>query len=408
MALNQLSEQRAIVRALAAQVAELAASPANARIIQRWRDVNALRKPDRAPVWCRPVGAWKEILPDDALECTDPWLRGIEIDLRHILIKHDIDDDSPVDPWFPVDAAFDVDPPGIWGVEVNHQTSGVDGGSWAYDPPLKTEMDFDRLRLPLFTYNEPETQRRLERAHQLLGDIMPVRLVCDAPLSATLGTAAADLRGLSQMMLDMAAEPALMHRLMAFLQDAVLRAMEQVKSTGLLTPNNVGPMTCSDPIGEPNASGTLGYENMWVMANSQEFGVVSPAMWREFCLEYQRPIIEQFGLSGYGCCEDLTLKIDGVLSLSNLRIFVCSAWTDLSRVIDRVGTDYVIMWRQKASDVVFPDDVQIIRRDLEAGLKTLQGCRYQIVLRELQTLSGHPSRLHQWTAIAKELAAKYA
>jgi hypothetical protein len=131
-------------------------------------------------------------------------------------------------------------------------------------------------------------------------------------------------------------------------------------------------------------------------------------MWREFCLEYQRPIIEQFGLSGYGCCEDLTYKIDGVRSLSNLRIFVCSAWTSLEAVQEAVGQDYVIMWRQKASDVVFPDDVETIRYDLETGLKKLQGSRYQIVLRELQTLSGHPDRLHQWTAIAKELAAKYA
>ena len=102
------------------------------------------------------------------------------------------------------------------------------------------------------------------------------------------------------------------------------------------------------------------------MANSQEFQGVSPGMWREFCLEYQRPIIEQFGLSGYGCCENLTQKIDGVLSLKNLRIFVCSAWTSLEAVQEAVGQDYVIMWRQKASDVVFPDDVETIRRDLDA------------------------------------------
>lgn len=195
MRLNALSKQRSTIRALAARIAELAASPENVRIIQRWRDVNALRKPDRAPVWCRPVGAWAEILPDEALACTDPWLRGIEIELRRILIKHDIGDDSPVEPWFPVDAAFDVDPPNLWGVEVRHQSSGVEGGSWAYDPPLKSEADFDRLRLPSFAYNERETQRRLDRAHDLLGDILPVRLVCDAPLSATLGTAAADLAG---------------------------------------------------------------------------------------------------------------------------------------------------------------------------------------------------------------------
>jgi hypothetical protein len=33
------------------------------------------------------------------------------------------------------------------------------------------------------------------------------------------------------------------------------------------------------------------------------------------------------------------------------------------------------MWRQKASDVVFPADVETMRRDLEEGCKQLQGFR---------------------------------
>ena len=94
--------------------------------------------------------------------------------------------------------------------------------------------------------------------------------------------------------------------------------------------------------------------------------------------------------------------------LSNLRIFVCSAWTDLDTVIDRVGTDYVIMWRQKASDVVFPDGLDTVRRDLEAGARRLQGCRYQIVLRELQTLAGHPQRVHYLPRLAIDAAETWA
>jgi len=97
-----------------------------------------------------------------------------------------------------------------------------------------------------------------------------------------------------------------------------------------------------------------------------------------------------------------------VLSIPNLRIFVASAWTDLDRVIDAVGDRYTIMWRQKASDVVMYDDVSSIRAHLDDGCRRLKGCRYQIVLRELQTLHGHPDRLHVWTELAKEAAAKHA
>ena len=98
--------ERDVVRTLARQVAEIAASPEQAAIHRRWRDVNALRKPDRAPVWCRPVDAWRELLPDDALVSADPYLRGVERTLRQALIKHEIGDDTPVDPYWSVPAVF--------------------------------------------------------------------------------------------------------------------------------------------------------------------------------------------------------------------------------------------------------------------------------------------------------------
>ena len=401
-------KERDLVRGLAEQAAAIARDSRNERIRQRWRDVNALRKPDRPPVYCRPVGAWAEILPEDALTCTDPRLRRMEQGFRQILFKHELGDDTPLEPWFGVSAAFDVEPDNVWGFDVQHHTTGADGGAWAYDPPLKTAADFERLQVPRFSYNAARTQEALSRADDLVGDIIPVRLVCDAPLSATMGTAAADLRGLNEMMMDMAAAPGLMHRLMSHLRDGVLGAMDQIAATGLLAPNNTGAMTCSDPVGEVPADGRLSYKNLWVSANSQEFDAVSPAMWEEFCLNYQRPIMDQFGLTCYGCCENLTHKIDGVLSIPNLRIFVCSAWTDLDKLIERVGSGYVIMWRQKASDVVFSDNIAELKRALEDGMKRLQGCHVQIVLRELQTLAGHPDRLHVWTQLAKEAAAKYA
>jgi hypothetical protein len=137
-------QERDYIRKLVRRVAEIAASDENAAIQQRWRDVNALHRPDRAPVWCRPVGAWDEILPDNALECTDPWLRGLENRFRQILIKHDIADDSPVPPWFGVPARFDVTPSNVWGVDVAHEESGVEGGAWGYDPPLKTSLHVQR------------------------------------------------------------------------------------------------------------------------------------------------------------------------------------------------------------------------------------------------------------------------
>ncbi len=450
------TNDRSYIRNLARQVAEIAATDNNARIIRRWCDTNALRKPDRFPVWCRPVAAWAEILPKDCLKCTDNTLRAIEYAFRQILVKHEIGDDSPVLPHFEVPAVFDIDPPNVWGLDITRHSTGRAGDAWTYDPPLKDWSDLDKLRLPRFTYNAGQTQDALCQADELLGDILPVKLVCRHPLDATFCTPATDLRGMTQLMMDLIESPEQVHRLMAHFRDGMLRAMDQVEATGLLTPGSQWPMLTSDPIGPapagsertvahgeraladklPVAPGTcpsslvprpsplsfpeprtlnpqmpdgrLTWRNCWTLVNSQEFDQVSPAMWKEFLLDYQMPVMERFGLVAYGCCENLTKKIDGVLSIPNLRVFVCSAWTNLDTVIERIGRKHVIMWRQKASDVVFPHDTETLRRQLDEGLGKLRGHHVQIVLRELQTLAGHPDRLHVWTRLAIEAAEKYA
>jgi hypothetical protein len=239
--------------------------------------------------------------------------------------------------------------------------------------------------------------------------VYPVRLVCRPPYdNANLGTTAVELRGMEQLMLDMVLQPELVHRLLAHIRDAQLHRLDAIEATGLLTPNTNIPMLLSDPVGPAVKDGKYTLANCVTAGNSQEFDQVSPEMFEEFCLNYQKPIFERFAWSCYGCCENLTKKIPQVLSIPNLRIFVCSAWTNLTKLLEAVGHSYCIMWRQKATDVVFPDDPETIRRDLLAGAKQLQGHYYQIVLRELQTLRGHMDRLHVWTRYAIEAAEKYS
>jgi hypothetical protein len=395
--------QRELVRNLAGQVNMWAHSDAMQLVRRRWRDVNALRRPDRAPVWCRPVGAWDELLPDENLECTDPWLRGLEREFRRLLFKKDIGDDTPLEPWYGVNAVFERRPANLWGLQTGQHKPSESTGAWGYDPPLKSHADFEKLCMPEFSFDQKTSNQLLERHSDLLGDILPVKMICNDSMGATLGYDAAELRGLEQMMMDMIMEPELIHRLMKHMLDATLASMDAREASGLVTANNYGPMTSSDNFG---GSGDT-FSGCWCMANSQEFDQVSPDMWAEFCLAYQKPIFERYGLVGYGCCENLTHKIDGVLSIPNLRIFVCSAWSNLETVLEKVSNDYCIMWRQKASDVVFPDDGETIANDLDEGARQLSGRYYQIVLRELQTLAGHPDRLQVWTRSAIEAAEKY-
>lgn len=398
---------REVIREFARQIVDLANSDEYEARRKRWRDVNALRKPDRFPVYCRPVGCWAELLPESSLTCKDPLCRAVERTFRMVLIKYKIGDDDVIEPYWSVSAVFDQLTPHTWGVPIRHIPPSTPGGAWKFDPPLKTEADFDNLKLPEYRYNEEKTKKSIEQMQELLGDAMEVRMTCGVPLLAGLGGMAAELRGLDQLMFDMADRPDLVHRLMKHLQEGVLKAQKTYEDSGLLTLNNTGPMYCSDPPREDAKQGNIKLCDLWGHTESQEFQEVSPTMWEEFLLSYQIPILSHFWLVSYGCCENLTRKINGVLKIPNLRIFVSSAWTDLKKVVETLGDRYTIMWRQKATDVVF-NDMDSIRKHLEEGMRILKGCYAQIVLRELQTLNGRPERLNEWASAAKEIAEKFA
>lgn len=408
--MNISPQDRTVLRDLARRVAQAAADDSQAVIRQRWQDVNGLRRPDRAPVWCRPVGCWKEIIPPEQFQCIGEQARALEEQFRRILFKADLGDDEIIPAEYIVPAVIAVDPPSRFGVEIGQHRPDSADGAWKYDPPLKSQADFDRLVMPSFRYDAETSQRNAEAFDDLLGDILPVRLALPVPYdSATfICNQLAYLRGLEQIMMDMIDAPELVHRLAGYLRDVRQAELDFWESTGLIEPNTNAPMLASDPLG-PQNDGPKTLANCFCSGNSQEFDPVSPAMVEEFLLAYQKPIFERFALSCYGCCENLTQKIDTVLKIPNLRIFVCSAWTDLNVLLEKLPAEkYCIMWRQKATDVVFPDDLATIAADLDTGCRALQGRSYQIVLRELQTLAGHPNRLQDWTRLAIEAAERYA
>jgi len=220
---------------------------------------------------------------------------------------------------------------------------------------------------------------------------------------------------------------------MATLRDGNLGLLDQYEQQGVLTPNTGGLWACdglmpveavgaaSCAAGPTAATGPAAHvrpqavsaapvacvrlKDLWGRGESQEFQGVGPAQYEEFLLNYQKPILARFGLTYYGCCEDLTNKIPLVLSIPNLRKFVCSAWTNLEKLVEAVGDRYCIEWRQKATDVVFTPTMGPIREHLRRGLTIARGTPLHIVLQELETVDGRPERLREWAEAAKEIGA---
>jgi len=149
-------------------------------------------------------------------------------------------------------------------------------------------------------------------------------------------------------------------------------------------------------------------DQLWQFFAAQELTLVSPAMHDEFMLQYQLPIMERFGLISYGCCEDLTKKIDIVRQIPNLRRIAVAPVADVRRCAEQIGQDYVLSYRPNPSQMVCCGfDPQLIRKVIGEDLQAADGCHLDITLKDIQTVEYQPQRLRDWVKIVRSVADDY-
>ncbi|RMD82327.1 MAG: hypothetical protein D6820_03845, partial [Lentisphaerae bacterium] len=296
------SNDRDILRQLVERYLEETESPRNREARALWRDLNSLR-PTRPAIYVRGGRCWSEIPELQELKCGDPFLRRIEYHLRLACFRAGLRDDSVFEPWLTVPA---VRVGHEWGVSPRRMTSSEAKGSWKEEPPLKELEDIEKLRMPEHRIDEEATRRQVELLSDAVGDLIaidvvrsPVRVSFNGDLSTDLG----HLRGIEQFMLDMYTNPQWLHRLLAFMRDAVLHCHDQAEDAGdwglTSHENQAMPYAHELPDPRPNTR-NIKRSQLWYFCAAQEFTLVSPAMHEEFLLKYQLPILEKFGLVAYG------------------------------------------------------------------------------------------------------------
>jgi hypothetical protein len=146
---------------------------------------------------------------------------------------------------------------------------------------------------------------------------------------------------------------------------------------------------------------------MWASAEAQELAQVSPDMHEAFALQYERRLLEPFGLNGYGCCEDLTDKLDLVLTIPNIRRISISPWADVERCGERLGADCIFSWKPHPSHLVGHFDDEAIRSYITHCCEATCDGIVEMILKDTHTCEHHPERFTRWTDIAQDVAARY-
>lgn len=406
------NRDREILKSLAGRIRGIAELPEMEERRRRLYALNDL-KPERPVVLCFPEGGSGDLVTDSDLECEDGDLRGIEWGLRHAIFAWEhIGDDQVVEPWFNV--AWRISDTG-YGVEIPY-THGEDRGSYVWEAPLKDlDRDFGKLRHREFTVDRDETNRQVERASSLFGDVLPARIRGGLWWTMGLTWEAIKLVGLEGFMLLMVDNPDGVHRLMAWLRDDHMHMIEWREREGLLTPNNRADYVGSGGVGYTNElpqpdwekGDPLGLKDVWGFGESQETVGVSPAMFGEFIFPYQLPLLEKFGLNCYGCCEPVHTRLDDILRVPRLRRISVAPWADQERSAERLGCDYVFSRKPNPSLVCVNFEEDVIREDIRNTLRIAGELPLEIVLKDTHTFEGDATRPGRWVKIALEEVESY-
>lgn len=401
----------AIVRDLAAQVAEIATLPVQEEKRALWRKLNALR-PERPMVMIGQV-CWNEMNVDDALSlrCTDPECRSYENTLRRTLFQWKrFPVDMVVEPFMPVPRAIENSG---FGVAVQEQVAVGDPTnpvrSHKFVNQFARDEDLEKVRLPCIRHDEEETARRLAVAHELFDGLLEVRprgadpyLSLWDPISCRMG-----VEGALYALVD---RPDFMHRLVGRMTEGYLGMLDQLEEQGLLCePQSLVHCTgaWTDELPAP------GYNprkprtgDIWMYGLAQMFSTVSPAMFKEFEVDYARRICARFGLVYYGCCDPLDRKMNEVRQIPNVRKVSMSPWADEERGAAEIGRDFVYS-RKPSPALVATDrfDADRVRADLAATRRACgkHGCPLEFILKDISTVGYKPQRLFEWARIAMEV-----
>ncbi len=398
---------REVLRRLAGEVAALAARPIEKAKRDLWYRHNALEA-TRPVIFCDPENGWNEIITAADLACEGELARQWELSLRkEIFWGIEMRDDRGIEPFFNVPYVHTISDWGLRGTKVG----GLDGGAFRWASPIKSEADLERLRFPQITVDHEATQRLAELAESIFGDRLTVRVKLSWWWTLGLTQTLIELRGLDQLMYDLADNPDLAHRLMAFLRDGTMAMLDYLEEISLLSLNNDGTYVGSGGFGwtrelpQPDYAGRVRLCDMWGFAESQETVGISPAMFAEFVLPYQLPMLERFGLNCYGCCEPLDKRWHVVKQVPRLRRVSVSPWSDRAKMADMLGDRYVYSMKPNPADLARPTfDEKDIHAKLREALHVTRNCRVEVIMKDNHTINHDPRRVVRWVQIAREEA----
>ena len=407
-----------ILRRLASTYSERAALSIHRRTADLWRRLNRLEAV-RPLVWINEL-PWHEMAQCDELrlECTDDYCRQVEWTLRTMLYQWD---------HFPCDSVLDdalyvqtvCSPVSVYadyGIASCEQHPDDEHGASGFEPIIDSLDDVARIRTPDVVVDWDETDRRFTLLSRICHGIIDVKLRGIVHQWMSPWDQMIHWYGIERLYTDMLDRPELVHALLSRFMSAVHDVLDRQESLALLDAGNGNYRVGSGGLGITDelphrdfGGGPVSPRDQWGTSTGQIFSSVSPSMHDEFCLQYEQPYLERFGLACYGCCEPLHNKIGILRKVKNLRRISISPWADVAKAAGQMQADYVFSYKPSPAGFASDSwDIEPARQTLRSLFEKAEGCRLEIIMKDVSTVRNRPKRIDEWAVMAKEMAADYA
>jgi hypothetical protein len=406
---------KSILRELAKQYAEIAASEVNRERERRIRDIHSLKRDIRPILWFEQI-PWNELngTGELTLRCEGNFARGMESHFRQTLFRWKyFQGDMVVESVYYVGKIFSDSG---FGMDIKEETAVRDAGnsviSHHYEDQLDSEEKLDLLKLPVIQSYPEKDKANLEAASEVLDGILPVDLR-GYGIEYRPWDLITRLRGVTNCLMDMMDRPDLVHKTMKKFCDIYTSRSEQMEAQGLLDyrfPSMNCTPTLTDDLPAPDYDGgKIRLKDIWDWSTAQLFVSASPDMNDEFNLQYLLPFISRCGLVHYGCCEPLNNFIAHLRKVPNLRKISASPWTRLREQAEQIGGDYVLSRKPNPALVAGKIDAGVIENEIR---ETIEVCRetgtpFEYILKDISTVNYKVSNLTEWEKLVSGVIDRY-
>lgn len=406
-------QDKLILKQLADRVHEIASMPEQQKKRDMWKKHTAL-KHGIPPIFISPEGSWVELIPPESLQCEDAFAKEVEKELRRRIYRFEhIPDDTPIEDHYDIPVSW-IPLNDCWGLPVMRKNA-KDRGAWHHQPVIEEIEDWDQLfkkPMPVLRVDDQGARERAKELKDAVGDALQVHVTGIKIYDFHIAHVYCDFRGLDNLFVDMIDDEERVKDVFAHFTEGMLGIQKQVKEMNLIQSNNdytyhyTGGLGYCDDLPAYTEAPT-DYSCIWGAAEDQEYSCVSPDMFYNTVLPFEKKLLEPFGLNGYGCCDDLTEKLDGVLEIKNLRRVAACPWANLGKMAQRLKKDYILTWKPNPAYLAgeYFDEAQVekyMTESLEAAK-----CGYpEIILRDTHSCRNDPKRFTQFAQLTRRAIEK--